>query len=84
MYLHLRELANMLKLYLECFVDSITDKIGNDDTISPELNIYDATHVCTLNYTKTFEKLYDDQKVFHIHGNIDNDIVLGINADEKR
>ena len=83
MYKQLRELAEMLKLYLECFIESLIDALKNDDTIVPGMSVYDATHVVTLNYTSTFEKLYGDKNIFHIHGNIHNDIVLGINSDEN-
>ena len=41
-------------------------------------------HVFTFNYTNTFEYLYSASgTVEHIHGNVNSDIVLGVNPDEK-
>ncbi|MBQ7889704.1 MAG: hypothetical protein IJ356_08075 [Erysipelotrichaceae bacterium] len=35
----------------------------------------------TFNYTNTFEKGYSDNPIFHIHGNVNERIVLGVNPD---
>ena len=47
------------------------------------LPVFDySSYVVTFNYTNTFERLYQYEKVFHIHGNVNKSIVLGINPDK--
>ena len=44
----------------------------------PEMN-----KVFSFNYTNTIETLYaSEEKVYHIHGNINDNIVLGVNPDK--
>ena len=41
-----------------------------------------ADHVITFNYTNTYEKFYVRNDVVHIHGNVDEQVVLGTILDE--
>ena len=44
----------------------------------------DSDFVLTFNYTNTYEKLYNaNTNIIHIHGDLNNEIVLGINSDEN-
>ena len=84
LYSSLNSLADMLRNYLCCFVDepSKTMKIVGH---LPIANIYsNADYVITFNYTNTFELLYSPADIVdHIHGNIHDKIVLGINPNEN-
>lgn len=43
----------------------------------------DADIVVTFNYTNTYERLYGtESRIFHIHGCVNDSIILGINPDE--
>lgn len=85
-YKQLVELSGMLKEYLRCFVENILDKILESKLIKA-FNIFsNANHIFTLNYTNTFEKFYlgdTNKKVYHIHGNVKDDIVLGVNSNKN-
>ena len=77
----LESLAEMLKIYLRCFVENVCDKLVDNEIIHPlGLNI---DHVITFNYTKTYEKLDSLADVIHIHGCTDDNLVLGINPDHN-
>lgn len=82
-YKQLVELSEMLKLYLKCFVENVLDKIAMSDLADIRNIFLNASHIFTLNYTNTFEKLYhtnDKKEVYHIHGNVCDNIVLGLNS----
>ncbi len=82
LYKSLQELSVVLKLYLEVFVDSVTDTLISESTIkkNPLFNV--DSWIVTLNYTNTYEKIYSKSKIIdHTHGNVNSDIVLGINSD---
>lgn len=80
----LKKLTTLLKLYLEYFVEKPLDlALTCDVTIN---NVFKkADYVVNFNYTNTFEGLYglNQDKVIHLHGNVDNEMVLGINPDSK-
>ena len=79
----LKELSEALKIYLKIFVDNPLNAMIENDIINADFGFDDASFVVTFNYTNTFEQLYTKvQNVFHIHGNNDNRIILGINNDE--
>ena len=83
LYSSLCDLAEMLKIYLRLFIDSLSDKIKKEG-FSIRNRSYPEIHtVFTLNYTNTIEKFYASEKtsVYHIHGNVDDNIVLGVNPD---
>lgn len=78
----LRDLAEALKLYLKLFVDSILDELKKDNNFSWSETFENVDAVITFNYTNTFEKIYNQEiDVYHLHGNVNSEIVLGINPD---
>ena len=79
----LRDFEEILKKYLHCFVESSFEslcKSGNCKQIDIFTKI-DKT--ITFNYTNTFEKIYSKNSLFHIHGNVKNRIILGVNSNES-
>lgn len=80
LFAQLRELADMLRIYLSLFVDNVTENLVKEKT---SLANFPASHVISFNYTNTAELLYNHKNnIAHIHGNTKNNIVLGINSDE--
>lgn len=78
----LLELSEALKLYLLHFVEGLVSVLTNQQSLDV-LPVFDySSYVVTFNYTNTFERLYQYEKVFHIHGNVNKSIVLGINPDK--
>ena len=92
-FLHLfHELLSVSKallLYLKIFVDKPTKQMKKLDCININPAFSSADFVVNYNYTHTYETLfgnyinYKKRPTVHIHGTINTDIVLGINADEK-
>lgn len=84
LYAELRKLAEMLRVYLNSFVDGLTRRLCETERF-PEQEVYSkADGVYTFNYTNTFENLYGNRSLLaHIHGSTKGNIVLGINPDEK-
>lgn len=83
LYQSLRELADLLKKYLWYFVDEPSRMYAQKE-IAPYWPKLPVPHyVYSFNYTNTFEILYGAKNVSHIHGNTENEIVLGINPDER-
>lgn len=84
LYEELEELSEMLRTYLECFVENIIDKLDELKYIStnPSYEQY-SNYIFTFNYTNT-EKLLDklNTNVVHIHGDLNKGIILGINSDK--
>ncbi len=78
----LNSLTNALKIYLDCFIENTIASISSEDDFEPYKAFDYINRTITFNYTKTFEKLYSNTECFHIHGEINNDIVLGINPDK--
>lgn len=69
---------------LEIYLDKFVDEIQVDKRVSEIINLK-PDYVINFNYTNTYERLYDNAPVFHIHGNCDvnrpiekNNMVLGI------
>lgn len=84
LFLSLKEFATMLQLYLECFIEIPLDKMNEVNYAAKNENFSDADFVVTFNYTNTFEKLYyGAEQIFHIHGKIYEEIILGVNPDES-
>jgi len=76
----LEKIIRALEIYLGKFVDEI-----QVDNLVPEIINLKPDYVINFNYTNTYERLYDNATVFHIHGNCDvnrpaeeNNMVLGI------
>ena len=82
LYEELLDLANALKLYLKCFVESSLNALKVDKTCARIEFLSHIEKAITFNYTNTYERLYYNNSAFHIHGNVDEDIVLGVNPDE--
>lgn len=77
----LEKVSEALKLYLSCFVDKALENIREKMFFWSNTFTY-VNDVVTFNYTNTFEKLYNKKStVYHLHGNTNNKIVLGINPD---
>lgn len=76
----LRNLAEMLKIYLSEFVEKAVCNIPNND-LNEWVKGYSPKYIISFNYTDTYEKLFSNESVIHIHGTNDAQIVLGINPD---
>lgn len=79
----LNNLTKLLNKYLEYFVEKPLRKIDRF-LINKKKYFEGMNYVVTFNYTYTCELLYNipDDKVFHIHGKVNDKIILGVNPDE--
>lgn len=41
----------------------------------------DFGKVLSFNYTHTYEKIYSNNKIYHLHGDVNKKIILGVNPD---
>lgn len=82
LYASLRELSSILQLYLRCFVDAPAKEYAALQVKPRWPDFPTPNYVYSFNYTNTFEILYSNNMVEHIHGNTNSEIVLGINPDE--
>lgn len=82
LYEELLDLENALKLYLKCFVESSLNALKDDGTCTRVEFLSYIEKAITFNYTNTYERLYYNNSAFHIHGNVNDEIVLGVNPDE--
>ncbi len=79
----LEDFISVLRSYLQCFVENSAEVLIEKSKII-QVNALNYTDVAvTLNYTNTYELFAPEVQIFHIHGNIKNAIVLGINPDEN-
>lgn len=78
----LDKLAKALKIYLQCFIESTFDLLHKDGTCKRIELLSKTNRAITFNYTNTFERLYFNQQPFHIHGNTNNEIILGVNSND--
>lgn len=83
LYKELSDLSKALKLYLKCFVEKSFELLKNDGTCERIEFLSHIEKTITFNYTNTYEKLYYNNNAFHIHGNVNDEIVLGVNPDES-
>ena len=74
-------LAKALKLYLDCFVNVTLERINTDPYTKKCQAIAYIDHTISFNYTHTYEKLYSKNKIYHLHGDVEHNIILGINPD---
>ena len=81
--LSLYELVEMLRLYLLEFVDRPVSLFDKEDYESAWFAELQPDYVVTFNYTRTYEMFQPNTKVLHIHGEIEDKIVLGINPDDS-
>jgi len=77
----LEELAEALKLYLQCFVDNVVTALKSAKKIKLCDALKYTDYTVSFNYTNTYEILYSGNQVFHLHGNVNDKIILGINPD---
>ena len=77
-------LSNMLKKYLIYFVDKPLEQIKEKSLVS-RIKWLNKKIDCvfTLNYTKTYEKLYSFDRICHIHGDVNSNILLGVNSNKE-
>jgi hypothetical protein len=83
LYEELMDFSQGLKLYLLLFVENPLLKMANDGIIKTHEVFKGFDEVISFNYTSTYEFLYGDLTVHHIHGKLDRKIILGINPDEN-
>lgn len=84
----LQDFSNSLAIYLELFVDSPVRILFQNNMIALDKSFARPDYVISLNYTQTYETLYDNnrlgkKRIIHIHGTTDGPIVLGVPADES-
>lgn len=77
------ELVEMLRLYLLEFVDRPVSLFDKEDYKNAWFAELQPDYVVTFNYTRTYEMFQPNTKVLHIHGEIEDKIVLGINPDDS-
>ena len=83
LYSSLRDLANMLQTYLSVFINNLISEIKNMGFSMKNPTYPEMDKVFSFNYTNTIEELYaSKENVYHIHGNINDNIVLGVNSDK--
>lgn len=77
------DLTKLLSYYLEYFIEKPLKKL--DSYLIIKNNFFEKiNYVVSFNYTDTCESLYNinNDKVFHIHGKVNDKIILGVNSDE--
>ena len=75
------EFTEGLKTYLDCFVDRILPGLIKQKAIAESDFVRYSDYVVTFNYSSTYERIGLSGNVFHVHGTLDESIVLGINPD---
>lgn len=86
LYEKLSDFKQALNIYFEYFIEKSFDLLHKDRfTNRNRIKILDLINkAVSFNYTSTFEKLYFNKKVFHIHGTIEESkMVLGVNPNES-
>lgn len=76
------DLARALQLYLKCFVESSFQLIKQESSYERCEAISNIDYTVTFNYTNTYEHLYLKNTATHMHGNLQDRIILGVNPDE--
>lgn len=79
LYMALQILAQKLQVYLYVFIDRAVHSLATNNKLQQLNELTNADKVITFNYTHTYEKLYPIAEVHHIHGDVKNNIVLGVN-----
>lgn len=79
----LTDLTKLLNKYFEYFIEKPL-KIVDGFSINKKKFFEGMNYVVTFNYTDTCELLYNipKEKVIHIHGKVNDKIILGVNPDE--
>ena len=79
--MQLNEFSQALKTYLKFFVEKMVEKATNIPDQQWKQAFQYTDYAITFNYTNTYELLYKRGEVLHIHGNVNTEIVLGVNPD---
>ncbi len=82
LYRALGEFSFLLKEYLRIFVEQPIDVLLREKLLLPNPQFQKEGRVITFNYSSVFEKVYGAKQVIHIHGTLNDKIVLGVNPDE--
>ena len=97
LYNHFQDLAEALKTYLYLFIDKTTELLcatsSEESSVQPEIPqmklMEYSSVVISFNYTHTYKLLFQSSQIFftpeivHIHGETDEEIVLGVNSDKN-
>lgn len=75
-------LAKILRLYLECFIESTLKGIQQNTLIKCPIISY-IDKAISFNYTSSYEQFYLSSEVFHLHGDTKNKIIIGVNPDSS-
>lgn len=78
----LDELAETLRIYLFYFIEQPMNNIPLEEKQDEWFVRLQPEYVVTFNYTSTFEHFCSSARVSHIHGKVDEQIVLGVNPNE--
>lgn len=78
----LDELTDMLRTYLYYFIEQPVFNIDSSTMKDEWFVKLQPEYVVTFNYTSTFEHFCTSARVAHIHGKVDDQIVLGVNPNE--
>lgn len=76
------EFVELLRLYLKVFVNNVLDNMPEIKESQNKL-FKNAAFTITFNYTSSYEKLYKRNNIVHIHGDINKEIILGINSNKN-
>jgi len=85
LYNYLLGISKMLKTYLSIFIEALFEGDDNSKYALQKLSFIKRGFAFTFNYTNLCEKIYglSNDKVCHIHGLLEKDIILGVNPDDK-
>jgi len=78
----LENVAKALQLYLMAFVENAVSLMKDRSNYKTCDALVDIDHTVTFNYTDTYNMLYSDNSTYYLHGNVSDEIILGINPDE--
>lgn len=78
----LEEFSMILGLYFILFVEKPLERLLETDLLKTNNTFKGFDKIITFNYTNSFEKIYKNETVAHIHGSLRNRIVLGINSNQ--
>ncbi len=78
----LNDFAKLLKKYLYVFIETALFGI-KEKSLDRCPAITHIDKAITFNYTNSYECFYFNNPIFHIHGSVNNKIILGINPDEN-
>ena len=83
LYNQLNELSAVLKLYFDIFVRRLIEHESFKSIVNSNDIFMNCKYTVNFNYTNTFESLYSNNTMcIHLHGSLNDNIILGINADK--